>query len=404
MANAFVNFLKAASLGSGNLRDYQHASRLYLTNYYELTPKAGWIYYVEFVINSKVTKGYDIVTNTFGSQTNTNKEKEDFIGWYDKNKSKIGLLAKSVGMPKFNITTEILNQYNRKTVIQKSIGYQPISIVFHDDMANVTTNLWKSYYQYYFGDSIGGQSSDTKSVAIPKYQDTKYQSLNDTRDNRYGLNNQQTEPFFISIDVYQLYQQKYTSFKIVNPLVKDWKHDDLDQTQGNKMLTNSMTLDYETVIYNTDNKSIKDDQGLDRVGFVNEYYDNTPSPLSIGGQGTVSVLGQGGIINGARSIFGALGKPDMSPLGLLQTALQAGNLIRNASNISLDGLIEEGSDVFSSVLSGIEAGGKESNIVSGALQGLNNAINPAGLNIPLGSQSTNGQTSAAPVKTGRPGP
>lgn len=404
MANAFVNFLKSASLGSGNLRDYQHASRLYLTNYYELTPKAGWIYYVEFVINSKVTKGFDIVTNTFASQTDKSKEKEDFLGWYDTNKNRIGLLAKSVGMPKFNITTETINQYNRKTVIQKQISYQPITITFHDDMANVTTNLWKSYYQYYFGDSVGGQSFNTKSVAIPKYQDTKYQPFRDTSDNRYGLNNNQTEPFFISIDIYQLYQQKYTSFKIVNPFIKDWKHDDLDQTQGNKLLTNSMTLDYETVIYDTDNNPIKNNDGQDTVGFVNEYYDKTPSPLSIGGQGTVSILGQGGIINGARSIFGALGKPDMSPLGLLQTALQTGNLIRNASNISLDGLIEEGSDVFSSVLSGIEAGGKESNIVSGALNGLNTALNPAGLNIPLGSQSTNGQTSALPVQIGRPRP
>jgi hypothetical protein len=404
MANAFVNFLKSAALGSGNLRDYQHASRLYLTNYYELTPKAGWIYYVEFVINPRVTKDLSVIFRSPSKKGFQSKEKDDFLGWYEKNKNRIGLLAKSVGMPKFNIATETLNQYNRKAVIQKSISYQPISIVFHDDMANVTTNLWKSYYQYYYGDSIGAQSADSTFTAIPKYQNTKYQQFNDTQDNRYGLNNEQTEPFFISIDVYQLYQQKYTSFKIVNPLIKDWKHDDLDQTQGSRLLTNSMTLDYETVIYDTDNKPIKNNDGEDTVGFVNEYYDKTPSPLSIGGQGTVSILGQGGIINGARSIFGALGKPGMSPLGLLQTALQAGNLIRNASNISLDGLIEEGSGVFSSVLSGIEAGGKESNIVSGALQGLNNAVNPAGLNIPLGSQSTNGQTSATPVQTGRPGP
>jgi hypothetical protein len=400
MANAFVNFLKSASLGSGNLRDYQHASRLYLTNYYELTPKAGWIYYVELIINPKITTFLDLISSNTNDLKTKKEEKKEFIGWYSKNKNRVGLLAKSVGMPKFNIATETLNQYNRKTVIQKSISYQPISIVFHDDMANVTTNLWKSYYQYYYGDSIGARSSDAKFVALPKYQNTKYQPFNDIQDNRYGLNNQQTDPFFISIDVYQLYQQKYTSFKIVNPLIKDWKHDDLDQTQGSRLLTNSMTLDYETVIYNTENTSIKNNTGTDTVGFVNEYYDKTPSPLSIGGQGTVSILGKGGIINGAKTIFGNLGKPDISPLGILQAALQTGNLVRNASNISLAGVLEEGSGVFSSVLSGIEAGGKESNVVSGALQGLNTALKPAGIEIPLGSQSTNGQTSAQQVTPG----
>ena len=336
MANAFVNFLKSALLGSGNLRDYQHASRLYLTNYYELTPKAGWIYYVELVLNPKVVRNVEKIINIPNADAGVIKDRNDFLGWAEKYRSKVGLLAKTVSLPKFNIATETINQYNRKTVIQKTVNYQPISITFHDDMANATTNLWKSYFHYYYGDSLGSQVLNNKFNSIPKFQNTKYQPFQDTSDNRYGLNNQQDEPFFISIDVYQLYQQKYTSFKIVNPIIKEWKHDDLDQTQGNKLLTNMMTLDYETVIYNTDSTNyVKDDNGEDRVGFINEYYDKTPSPLSIGGQGTVSILGQGGLVQGAKSIFGTLSNPNVSPLGILQAALQTGNLVRNAGLIPI---------------------------------------------------------------------
>ena len=55
-------------------------------------------------------------------------------------------------MPKFKITTDTVNQYNRKAVVQTKLTYEPITITFHDDMANATTDLWKNYYQYYYAD------------------------------------------------------------------------------------------------------------------------------------------------------------------------------------------------------------------------------------------------------------
>ena len=51
MSNSFVNFLSEAAYASGDLRDYQHASRLYVNNNYELAPKMGWLYYVVVNIN-----------------------------------------------------------------------------------------------------------------------------------------------------------------------------------------------------------------------------------------------------------------------------------------------------------------------------------------------------------------
>lgn len=380
MANAFVNFLKGATEGSGNLRDWQHASRLYLTNYYELSPKAAWIYYVQFNINPFLP----IKDSTAN---------EEFKKWKERFNGKVGLLASSVTMPKFSIKTENINQYNRKTVVQTKIDYEPITIKFHDDMANVTTNLWKSYYQYYFGDSIGNEET-ARLVTPKKYQNNKY--LNFEYNFGYGLNNQQTLPLFVSIDIYQLFKKKFTSFKIVNPLVNDWSHSELDQSRGNEVLNSQMTLDYETVIYGTDldkNDITKDTP----PNFYNEYYDKTPSPLSIGGRGTTSILGPGGLVGGASSIFGTLTSGSTNPFDYLNAALQTNNLIRNAKNISLEGVFEEGSGVFQSVLSGIESDG---DIVSGALKGLNAGINPAGIVIPLGSQTTNGQTDAKPSNAG----
>lgn len=367
MANAFVNFLTGAADGSGNLRSYQHATRLYVDNNYQLTPKAGWIYYVKVNVNPKIK---NIITNS--------ALKEEFTEWLNKYNGTVGLLAKTIDLPKFSVETETLNQYNRKTVIQKKINYNPITIVFHDDMANVSLNLWKSYYQYYYGDSLS--ATGVKPQIYFKYQDNKYDSR--VLDANYGLSNGQSERFFNSIDIYQLHQKKFTNIKLINPIIKEWSSDNLDQTQGNRMLTSRMTLEYETVIYDT---AATNNITKENPGFNKDHYDNTPSPLGIGGQGTNSVLGPGGLIAGASSIFGTLNNPGASPLDILNAAVQGRNLVRNAGNISKAGLLEEGTSLFNSALSG--ASSSNGNVTSGALNGLNQAIAPAGIRIPTGSQS-----------------
>ena len=201
-------------------------------------------------------------------------------------------------------------------------------------------------------------------------------------DASYGLSNGQSERFFTSIEIFQLHQKKFTSIKIINPIIKEWASDNLDQTQGNRMLSSRMTVEYETVIYDT---AATNNITKENPGFNKNHYDNTPSPLGIGGQGTNSVLGPGGLIAGASSIFGTLSNPGASPLDILNAAVQGRNLIRNAGNISKAGLLEEGTSLFNSALSGVSS--SNGNITSGALNGLNQAIAPAGIRIPTGSQA-----------------
>ena len=401
MANSFVNFLSEAANASGNLRDYQHASRLYVNNFYDLAPKAGWMYYVVVNINPAIAGA--IVDPT---------AQAEFAVLMNRYKNSIGLLAKDVEQPKFSIETETLNQYNKKTVIQKRINYNPLGITFHDDMANVTTNLWKSYYQYYYADSVTGNGAGIATSILPKYVDNKYI---DQTVYQYGLNNNQSVPFFTSIDIYQLNKQKYTAFKIVNPMIKDWSHDTLDQTQGNKMLTNKMTIDYEAVIYDTKptNKT-----SLQNPGFAADHYDNTPSPLSIGGQGTNSIFGVGGVLAGASSVFGDLQNiGTASPLDMMNTAIKTANLVKNVKNISKSGIQEESSNILKGVLDNVRstpaavrnpdgtitkvpAMDRVSAGISQNASGIQQIVNPAGINLPsIAKPSTNNQITATP-KTG----
>lgn len=387
MSNAFNNFLSGVTEGvfgnGANLKDYQHADRLYVRNTYARAPKVGFLYFVNFNINQKAVKDKKWIT------TNAIRD--------------VGMLVKRIDMPKFTVATETLNQYNRKTVVQTKLTYNPINIDFHDDNSDITTRLWQNYYQYYYADSNYGDmpSGKLKKGQIPSaYTDTKYGKEN----NAYGLNNYQNEPFFETIDIYVLHQGKFTLITLVNPIVTEWAHDNLDQSDGSKILTNKMSVAFENVIYKTGGKIVKKSEP---EGFAAVYYDTTPSPLSVGGNGTNTLFGAGGVIAGAAGIFGEdglLNKENKSPLDYLALAIQGNKLAKNVSSLSKSGLKTEGYSILNGVLGEVQATGNQPGgigeaIKTGANQSGLGVLGNIGVNIFSGQNtSVTGNTKAKPSK------
>jgi len=357
MSNAFTNFLGQVFNSPYQLKDYAHASRLYVDDYFRLAPKVGFMYYVIFNINPAVMLSNSIV--------------QEFVS---KNGAEVGLLVRSADLPKFKITTETVNQYNRKTVVQTKLDYQPISLTFHDDNNNTTTSLWKAYYNYYFVDGL-----NTKGADVPlSFGDTKYNKpgASISESTTYGLNNGQDAPFFLSIELFQLSRKQFTGFKIVNPIISDWAHDTLDQT-AQELMKNKMTVNYETVIYSTG--QIKSDFP---ARFATIHYDTTPSPLSIFGSGNNSILGPGGVIPGIGELFGSAG--NFSIAGLVKTARGGQNLFNNIKNITKAGLQNEGYQILDNIAR------------TGKLPFIPTGTTPA--NLSLATLPGESRTSAAPSK------
>lgn len=359
MANAFSNFLGGVVngvFGKGPItKDYQHADRVYVKNNYARAPKFGFLYFINFNINTAALPRSNIWGN---------------IGYKE-----VGLLVKRADLPKFSISTETLNQYNRKTIIQTALKYDPITIDFHDDNSNITRDLWKSYFQYYYMDSTYGKDKDFPI----EFKNTKYSVENYS----YGLNSFQSTPFFSSIDIYVLHQHKFTHYVLINPIVTNWSHDTLDQSDSSKILTNKVTVAFETVLYKEG--SITQSSP---AGFASTYYDTAPSPLSIAGNGTNTLLGPGGIINGVDQILNGEGS-------LLQKAILGANVLRNAKTLSVAGIKQEGYSIVSGVLGNIQQTGNQPGGVSSSIQ---TGISQRGtLNI-FGNQSASEITQSTPSR------
>jgi hypothetical protein len=336
------NFLQSVTDTGIQVKDFAHASRLYADNVFALAPKAGWLYYVVF----------DVEPSAITDQQWANQQRL----------SEVGMLVKSADLPKFGIQTEVVNQYNRKTVIQKGINYNPVSINMHDDQSNVVHNLWLNYYRYYYADSTWGGTGPigtARNNTPGAYQNNKYLPSTDLFNPvNYGLNSRLTvAPFFRSITIYQLNRKLFTSYKLVNPIIQSWEHDRLDQTQGNKLAESKMSLNYEAVFYGVG--QVRKDTP---TGFAVFHYDTSPSPLSLAGGGNNSLFGPGGVIPGALEIFGDVSNilnPDsnVGPLGVLGTVIKGASLVRNVKGITKDSLRAEGYSILQGTLRNISQGG-----------------------------------------------
>jgi hypothetical protein len=311
-----VSSIASNILSQGWMRDAHHASNFYRyqngvdVGPYDFSPKAGWLYYVYFDINRSLTQNPNFQID---------------LGWLQKfyATNAVGLLAKQADLPSFKIATETVNQYNKKTKIMTRLDYEPLSITFHDDMANVTSDLWFNYFQYYFADgkrSLSIPYNGQQPLFVSDFDNSKY-SLDHYQ---HGLNNAQGPRFFNSITIFLLNRQKYQSFTLVNPIISDWKHGQVDQTTGNKLLESKMTLQYEYVRYAKGEASTT---GFNKAA-GGSYYDNTPSPLSIFGGGSNSVFGVGGTIQGGMQIATAISKGNYA-----LAAIGSANLAKNLANL-----------------------------------------------------------------------
>lgn len=246
MANLTSLYLKPNDTVS--LRDWQHAARLFVDDSFRLAPKHSFLFHVAFSINEAALQTIDLG---------------------QRHKNEINMLVKSADLPQFKISAETANQYNRKKVIQTTHTFSPISIKFHDDNASIINRLWQNYYSYYYADS----SSANQPGA---YNRTATRNSNFIK-NPYGLDNRSTIPFFNYITIYQMARREYVSYKLWNPIIASWNHNKVDYAQ-NTLRDNDMSIMYEAVSYGSGTV-----QEGDPEGFALEHYDQSASPLTLGG-------------------------------------------------------------------------------------------------------------------------
>ena len=123
------DYLKGFQDGLPGMKDFRHASRLYLDDHYKLMPKQKFLFHVVFTTDETLF--------------------EHGPGQFNKHENlELNMLVRSCDLPKYGMNLEEKIQYNKKMYTATRIQYDPVNIVFHDDHADTVTAFWKKYFEY----------------------------------------------------------------------------------------------------------------------------------------------------------------------------------------------------------------------------------------------------------------
>jgi len=311
LQNALAGFIGTPGAPGGMyLRDFRHAAKTFQTNSYALAPKYKFLFHTYFNINPGIVDA--TLTNNFGNY---------------------GLLVKDIRLPSYRFSTYTMNQYNRKRIVQTKINYDPIEITFHDDNSNVINKIWYAYYTYYYKDAVKLEKSPTanttQSTEADYYNRDIYENdaegaddwgyIGEFSPNAGGTNASKLpikKPFFNNITIYGFNQHQYTAYQLINPIISVFNHDTYDYDQGNGVMQNRMTIEYETVQYYEGAFSGEELPNSDTGMFGDgANYDRELSPITVPGA-NAKILGQGGLVDGVQqfgkkllqgNILGAIG-------------------------------------------------------------------------------------------------
>lgn len=297
------------------------------------------------------------------------------FGQFSDQNGEIAFMVKTVDKPKIDFEVEVMNQYNKRRLVQTKIKYQPVNIRFYDSVDERLSKFILAYMRHYYGDhlseNINQWSFDQVSPEFNHGIDGwGYRGLSEP-----GKSN--TAPFISHIELYQFFGGNFSRWVFVNPLITSFDHDNIDAESGVITQEAAMAVEFEGLLYREQNVPLgSSPAGRAAIDFfrLKDFADNLelPDALSIGG------LNLGGIsdLTTARSVFGReLGRKTIEVLS--GSPINTSGIARSSSSA----LSPFGNFDFGSVIVGEGVAGLISNGVSGSTGAISNAIRAGTANV-----------------------
>tara|TARA_B100000073_G_scaffold87185_1_gene67936 strand:- start:1318 stop:2595 length:1278 start_codon:yes stop_codon:yes gene_type:complete len=185
---------------------------------------------------------------------------DDFLnpkyGYLRTVRDRLHFLCHTAEGPKFQIQQDVMNQYNRKRVINRKIDYDPMSVRMYDTVDGLGLKFAKMLYEFEFqnarlytpkghpADGPGGPNRDN-------YQESVLTNENQfRRTHNFGMIAQENHSHRLikSIDLYQLQGKLYSRATMIHPRLTRMDMDQFDYSSS--AITNiSLSFQYENLMF-----------------------------------------------------------------------------------------------------------------------------------------------------------
>ena len=146
-------------------------------------------------------------------------------------------LVKTAEPPKPTFDTEIVDQYNKRRIIQKKITWDPITITFHDDSSSIVYSVLVDYMSYYYKEFSNTEPTDWNLDTV----------TNLVNGEDWGYRANVLKYYFQNISLIWMSGGRGTRMRLIHPIITNIQFDQLDYADGSTPLEIAVTFEYEGV-------------------------------------------------------------------------------------------------------------------------------------------------------------
>lgn len=177
-------------------------------------------------------------------------------------RTEISSLVRKATLPDVTFKTETKNAYNRKKVVNTGLEFSPVTITVMDTVGNEWLGTIMNYFSYHYM-NVRNKSdpvSDARNMQDPpssiettagtsfgKTTNADGQAAFTFNSNSYGYNPNANPNFFERIDFILYHGNKGVQYSITNPVLTQFKIDDLDYASSD-IMSFELTFAYENFI------------------------------------------------------------------------------------------------------------------------------------------------------------
>ena len=177
-------------------------------------------------------------------------------------RTEISSLVRKATLPDVQFKTETKNSYNRKKIVNTGLEFSPVTITVMDTVGNEWLGTIMNYFSYHYM-NVRNKSdpvADARNMQDPPNsaeitagarfgQKTNADGLAafTYNSNSYGYNPNTNPNFFERIDFILYHGNKGVQYSIVNPVLTQFKIDDLDYASSD-IMSFELTFAYENFI------------------------------------------------------------------------------------------------------------------------------------------------------------
>jgi len=196
-------------------------------------------------------------------------------------------ICHTVDAPNFSVVQDIVNQYNRKRVINRKVEFDPMTLRMYDTHDGLGIKFIKLLYEFEFNSArlYKKKGSGTRDVN----EDHNYiQSIYQTeeqfqRTHNFGLRQFEADKHRLlkSIDFYQLAGKVYTKTRVVHPRLSRVDMDNFDYSSS-QPVNLAMAFTYENLLFEEVNVEFEEAE-YDLKAMMDEtadFEDFVPAPPS----------------------------------------------------------------------------------------------------------------------------